>query len=205
LEFKWDLRKTRKGNDAPYKREDLLEDKKDKRIEKRVFVDYRPLLEASQVEWRVWIESYYPKGKPDRMVVGVISMAPTQQESMTLADEYDNLHPEMRHVADCASDVQDEPSISDMPCESSISTQKNSRFGDTPRSETPQSRPDVESVQKKRARITASPTPSLGLSQTTYDDDDDDDDDEDSDFKVRLPDSTIFARAMRAGVLLARV
>lgn len=141
-------------------------------------MDYRPLLEASQVEWRVYIESYYPNSKPDKMFVGVISMGNTQEESVALTDEYANLHPNMRSMAERALNFRDdEPSVQGDPNESSTGTRRSSRFGDITRSATPQSRPDIRNVRKRPARSTDSPTPSLGMSHTT--------DDRDSDLEVR--------------------
>lgn len=180
IEFEWDLRRTRKkigdGLYGPFTRADLREHKTDTRLQKRVFVDYRPLLEASQVEWRVYIESYYPNGQVDKMFVGVISMGNTQKESVALADEYANLHPDMRNTAERTLNFRDEPFTNGVPSEPSTSTRRSSRFEDTPRSGTPQSRPDIRYTRKRRARNSASPTPSLGMSQTT--------DGGDSDFEV---------------------
>lgn len=80
VEFKYDLTCTRKRigpqEYGPYTRDDLMIDPNDKRRKggKRVFLDYKPILEPSQVQWRVLIQVNFPDGRMDRLPVGTFSM-----------------------------------------------------------------------------------------------------------------------------------
>ena len=140
--------------------------------------------------------SYYPNGQVDGLPAGVISMGNTQQGSVALTNEYASLRPDMRNIAERALNPKNESSANGEPSEPSTSIKRSSRFGDTPRSGTPQSRPDIWYNEKRRARNSASPTPSLGMSQTTNDGD--------SDFEVWLKKIQVLGSSTRkANVYLA--